>query len=188
MSIKNNKLSSLLMSQFLKSMINMNKLLTKIKFSINDNNLIIILKGIIYYTLMVSFFEIFYYLVIKPFSFSSLKFSQYNFMESEYVFYAIIFAPFFETFIFQSCITKLAFKFIKSSKIVSIVSAMLFAFAHLYSLKIFIEGFVVGLIFVYYYLSLKKIGKDAFLLVSLIHMIINIIVLAFYYARNLWSV
>lgn len=109
---------------------------------------------------------------------SQISFSL-NFKE-EYIFnllIVILFAPLFETFIYQFSIIELAHTYIKkyyTNYIAIFISATLFAFSHLYNIHYFIYSFLIGVNFALIYIVAKK-RKDVnpVLLLFSVHSITN---------------
>ncbi|MEN5133438.1 CPBP family intramembrane glutamic endopeptidase [Elizabethkingia anophelis] len=94
------------------------------------------------------------------------------------LFIAIIFAPLIETFVFQSVIyylVKLFDSFLKKYfvSVYLIISSLLFALSHSYSIYYEIATFFIGLIFAYSFLYFKKESNYPILCVAIIHSLYN---------------
>lgn len=88
----------------------------------------------------------------------------------------IVVAPFLETIIFQVIIIEVLIWLRVKSWIAIGVSALLFSFAHYYSLYYILAIFPSGLLLSYYYyiLRMREDVWHALLLVTLLHALINI--------------
>ncbi|MFU1857268.1 type II CAAX prenyl endopeptidase Rce1 family protein [Sphingobacterium sp. NGMCC 1.201703] len=94
--------------------------------------------------------------------------------------FAIILGPFFETLLFQFIPVKLlsTYTFFKERKLlIALISALLFALTHTYSFYYFILSFLMGGVFVFFFLIMEFRKKGTGLLHTIfLHAIINLIV------------
>lgn len=97
---------------------------------------------------------------------------------------ALIFAPLFETFLYQFLIFKVSFSFVKIKKnkfslsIICIISSFLFGISHYYNIGYMVFGFITGLYFAYVYMYcnyLSKLNLHGFIAVVLTHFFINLL-------------
>lgn len=95
---------------------------------------------------------------------------------------AVIFAPIFETVLFQYAIIETIRKRLKPL-FSCIVSAFIFASMHLYNIFYFFFAFFIGLLFGYlYYLGVTI--KKGFIIVMFTHMVYNFIILILKFFSN----
>ena len=101
----------------------------------------------------------------------------------------ILIAPFFETLIGQYIPIKLLSKFIKSNKLIIILSALVFSFLHLPVLGFLLGAFLVGVVFSWgYILKTKKKGSKPFLIIMLAHGLHNLIAIFAVYLLQLLNI
>lgn len=87
----------------------------------------------------------------------------------------VIFAPLFETLIFNLFTQRILFKFCKNFYFIIFFSSLIFGFGHYYSFIYFLYGILAGFILnLFYYLQKEKFNeKKSFLLTSLLHAFYN---------------
>ena len=94
--------------------------------------------------------------------------------------YTIILGPFLETLLFQFIPVKLlsTYTFFKQRKLLlALISALIFALSHIYSFYYFILSFLVGAVFVFFFLIMEFKQKGAGLWhTTFLHMIVNLMV------------
>lgn len=92
-------------------------------------------------------------------------------------FVSVLFAPFIETLIFQSLIFYLGRKFTLSDSLIILLSTLLFALTHQYNLVYFLVTVFSGFFYAYTFLYLSKRENNftAFLFVSSIHAVNNLV-------------
>ncbi|WP_407485287.1 CPBP family intramembrane glutamic endopeptidase [Elizabethkingia miricola] len=94
------------------------------------------------------------------------------------LFLAILFAPLLETFVFQAVVyylLKLFDSFFKKyfGLVYLIISSILFALSHTYSIYYEIGTFFIGLVFAYSFMYFKKESNYPILCVAIIHSLYN---------------
>jgi hypothetical protein len=92
-------------------------------------------------------------------------------------FVSVLFAPFIETLIFQSLIFYIGRKFNLNDSLIILLSTLLFAFTHQFNLAYFLVTVISGFFYAYTFLYLSKRENNftAFLFVSAIHAVNNLV-------------
>lgn len=116
-----------------------------------------------FYNLILDFFKINY--KSNPIPFSNIY---------EEFFLVVIFAPLFETIIFQFFPSYYLRNF--NTKIIVISSSLLFGISHWYSVTNFIHGLLAGFILIIGYLSAKQRKLNPIVTIFLAHSIYNLFV------------
>ena len=94
----------------------------------------------------------------------------------EEILLAIFFAPIIETLIFQFLIIRVTEKFTPSITIQVLVSAIIFALSHHYSVSYVMKAFFAGLLYASLFCIAREQRKNAFVVVLISHMIYNSII------------
>jgi len=94
---------------------------------------------------------------------------------SEELFSVLIISPVIETYFIQHLTITLLRKYVKNDLINLIVSAILFALIHNYSVGYMIKGFIAGLIYATEYLIIEKKNKHPIYWVIATHALFNLI-------------
>ena len=91
----------------------------------------------------------------------------------------VIIAPIVETFLFQQLsyeiLNRIKLFHGNSNRIITI-SGLIFGLSHLYSLYYIIYTFVIGMVFMYFYISRIKHDTKTFLLICTSHSIFNLLI------------
>lgn len=107
----------------------------------------------------------------------------------EEFFIAVLFAPLFETLLFQALPIYLILKHLKSAVLAIIFSTLLFTLQHNYSWIYMIVVFPSGIIYASYYIYIfKRKGNGfAFLLICSVHAIYNLVAFLMIHTDSLFS-
>ena len=94
----------------------------------------------------------------------------------EEFFLVVLFAPIFETLIFQSFIIKKSLQYFNNDKVVAvIISALLFGLTHYYSFPYIIKATIAGALYGLLYFIIKKQNKEPYIYIALVHATYNLI-------------
>ena len=150
----------------------MTRIFCKIYFWLRDKPLYKVIGASLVVLLLISIFRV---IVINSFFDSSPIINDRN--ELLIIFSAVLFAPLFETTLFQMIIIGVIQSlFVKTSKwILVLCSALPFGLLHYENMSYMIFGFLGGCVFAYLYVirDSRKKKSDAFLSVYLTHLIWN---------------
>lgn len=153
----------------------LNKNLIKLDLWLVRTNFILLIFLFVSISIFISyFFVLIAFLLNQPEALSRNDLDRLNIQETFWV--AIIFAPMFETFIFQFCVIKLFNRLFKNYFLGIVVSAIFFGFNHSFSIIYVINTVFIGILLGYAFVVCIKRNGYPFWTVFLIHALINFIV------------
>ena len=100
---------------------------------------------------------------------------QFSSLTEEFIL-AVLFAPIFETLIFQALILKKSLKYFNNNKLVAIIlSASLFGLSHYYSIPYVIKATLAGVLYGLLYFVLLNKNKQPIIYIIIVHAMYNLI-------------
>jgi hypothetical protein len=151
------------------------KLITIFKFNNNDNAAVTVFKAVFLIHMLKILLSFLFYSMLPDLYLKMFEKSRPEVIYSFGIAFAVIIAPLFETFLFQFLLFKLLKKTLKDKWWIVIVASLLFSLAHGFHPIKLILHFVSGMVFNSLYYSLKSSEGRAYIMVSIVHGLVNLI-------------